>query len=72
MKKRRETQGKGRISVAVMGCIVNGPGEAKEADFGVACGDGKGAIFAKGNVIATVPENRIVSELITLIDDNNV
>jgi len=64
VKKQREQEGKLRISVAVMGCIVNGPGEAKEADLGVACGDGKGAIFVKGEVVATVSEDQIAEELI--------
>ena len=55
------------LKVAVMGCVVNGPGEAKEADFGVAGGDGKGVIFAKGQVIKTVREEEIVDELIKVI-----
>ena len=48
-----------------MGCVVNGPGEAREADLGVASGNGKGQIFVKGEVIATVPERDIVETLIT-------
>ncbi|MGO1542928.1 MAG: flavodoxin-dependent (E)-4-hydroxy-3-methylbut-2-enyl-diphosphate synthase [Gulosibacter sp.] len=52
------------IRVAVMGCIVNGPGEAREADLGVASGNGKGQIFVKGEVIRTVPESEIVETLI--------
>ena len=48
------------IQVAVMGCVVNGPGEAREADLGVASGNGKGQIFVKGEVIKTVPEAQIV------------
>jgi (E)-4-hydroxy-3-methylbut-2-enyl-diphosphate synthase len=52
------------LRVAVMGCVVNGPGEAREADLGVACGNGKGQIFVKGQVIKTVPEARIVESLI--------
>jgi (E)-4-hydroxy-3-methylbut-2-enyl-diphosphate synthase len=67
IKIQREKEGKPRISVAVMGCIVNGPGEAREADFGVACGDGKGAIFKNGEIIATVLEDKIVDELIAKI-----
>ena len=47
-----------------MGCVVNGPGEAREADLGVASGNGKGQIFVKGEVIATVPEDQIVATLI--------
>ncbi len=52
------------LRVAVMGCVVNGPGEAREADLGVASGNGKGQIFVKGEVIATVPEAQIVPTLI--------
>ncbi|WP_297346857.1 flavodoxin-dependent (E)-4-hydroxy-3-methylbut-2-enyl-diphosphate synthase, partial [uncultured Mobiluncus sp.] len=52
------------LRVAVMGCIVNGPGEAREADLGVASGNGKGQIFIKGQVIKTVPEAEIVPTLI--------
>ncbi|MDJ1369861.1 flavodoxin-dependent (E)-4-hydroxy-3-methylbut-2-enyl-diphosphate synthase [Gulosibacter molinativorax] len=52
------------IRVAVMGCVVNGPGEAREADLGVASGNGKGQIFVKGEVIRTVPESEIVETLI--------
>src|SRR5918992_5893225 len=54
------------LRVAVMGCVVNGPGEAREADLGVASGNGKGQIFVKGEVIKTVPESQIVE---TLIDE---
>ena len=52
------------LRVAVMGCIVNGPGEAREADLGVASGNGKGQIFVKGEVIKTVPEDEIVETLL--------
>ncbi len=52
------------LRVAVMGCVVNGPGEAREADLGVASGNGKGQIFVKGVVIKTVPESQIVETLI--------
>jgi (E)-4-hydroxy-3-methylbut-2-enyl-diphosphate synthase len=52
------------LRVAVMGCVVNGPGEAREADLGVASGNGKGQIFVKGKIIATVPESKIVETLI--------
>ena len=54
------------LRVAVMGCVVNGPGEAREADLGVASGNGKGQIFVKGQVVKTVPESQIVE---TLIDE---
>ena len=56
------------LRVAVMGCVVNGPGEAREADLGVASGNGKGQIFVKGQVIKTVPESEIVA---TLIEEAN-
>lgn len=56
------------IKVAVMGCAVNGPGEASEADFGVACGDGCGLLFKKGEIIKKVPEDKIVEELMSLIN----
>jgi len=52
------------LRVAVMGCVVNGPGEAREADLGVASGNGKGQIFVRGEVVKTVPESRIVETLI--------
>lgn len=52
------------LRVAVMGCVVNGPGEARDADLGVASGNGKGQIFVKGEVIRTVPEHQIVETLI--------
>ena len=52
------------LRVAVMGCVVNGPGEAREADLGVASGNGKGQIFVKGQVVKTVPESKIVETLI--------
>jgi (E)-4-hydroxy-3-methylbut-2-enyl-diphosphate synthase len=52
------------LRVAVMGCVVNGPGEAREADIGVASGNGKGQIFVRGQVVKTVPESQIVETLI--------
>jgi (E)-4-hydroxy-3-methylbut-2-enyl-diphosphate synthase len=56
------------LRVAVMGCVVNGPGEAREADLGVASGNGKGQIFVRGEVVKTVPESEIVA---TLIEEAN-
>ena len=56
------------LRIAVMGCVVNGPGEAREADLGVAAGNGKGQIFIRGEVIKTVPESEIVA---TLIEEAN-
>jgi len=52
------------LRVAVMGCVVNGPGEAREADLGVSSGNGKGQIFVRGQVVETVPESRIVETLV--------
>jgi len=56
------------IKVAVMGCIVNGPGEAKDADVGIACGKGKGAIFKKGEVVGTASENNLLEALMAEIN----
>ena len=56
------------ISVAVMGCVVNGPGEARDADIGVACGKGQGLIFASGEKLRRVPADKIVEELFVEID----
>ena len=55
------------ITVAVMGCAVNGPGEASRADFGIAGGDGEGVLFRKGQVVKKVPNDRLVDELMELI-----
>ena len=57
-----------QIKVAVMGCAVNGPGEARDADIGVACGDGCGLIFKNGEILKKVPEDRIVEELLKEIE----
>ncbi|MCJ7520825.1 MAG: flavodoxin-dependent (E)-4-hydroxy-3-methylbut-2-enyl-diphosphate synthase, partial [Dehalococcoidia bacterium] len=63
-------QGVGKaIKVAVMGCVVNGPGEAKDADVGIACGKGKGVIFRKGEKIKTVSEPDLVKTLMAEIGD---
>ncbi len=59
---------KAPIRVAVMGCVVNGPGEAREADFGIAGGKGQGIIFRKGKVLKTVPEQELVDTLFAEID----
>ncbi|MBP7564127.1 MAG: flavodoxin-dependent (E)-4-hydroxy-3-methylbut-2-enyl-diphosphate synthase, partial [Candidatus Cloacimonetes bacterium] len=56
------------ITVAVMGCEVNGPGEAREADFGIAGGKGLGLIFQKGEIIKKVDEKELLNELIALIE----
>ena len=52
------------LRIAVMGCVVNGPGEAREADLGVSSGNGKGQIFVRGKVVKTVPEHQIVQALL--------
>ncbi len=56
------------MTVAVMGCVVNGPGEAREADYGIAGGKGQGIIFRKGKVIKTLPENKLQDALLELIE----
>ena len=56
------------ITVAIMGCIVNGPGEAREADIGIAGGDGMGLVFKKGEIIAKVPEDKLIDVLVEEID----
>jgi (E)-4-hydroxy-3-methylbut-2-enyl-diphosphate synthase len=56
------------IKVAVMGCVVNGPGEAKDADVGIACGKGKGAIFRKGEVVSIVEEKDFLEALMAEVD----
>ncbi len=70
LKKELAAKGKKGITVAVMGCAVNGPGEAKEADFGIAGGNGKGIIFAKGNIVRTVEEKELADELISMIRES--
>ncbi|MEI6856455.1 flavodoxin-dependent (E)-4-hydroxy-3-methylbut-2-enyl-diphosphate synthase [Psychrilyobacter sp.] len=59
-----------QIKIAVMGCVVNGPGEAREADYGVAGGNGVGVLFKKGKVIKTVKEGEILKELQKLIEED--
>jgi len=66
--EKRLTGCKKNIKVAVMGCAVNGPGEAREADIGIAGGDGVGLIFKNGEVIRKVPENELVESLMEEID----
>ena len=56
------------VKVAVMGCVVNGPGEAKDADVGIACGKGKGAIFRKGKVVTTASEDNLLEALMAEIN----
>jgi (E)-4-hydroxy-3-methylbut-2-enyl-diphosphate synthase len=59
---------KKNLKVAVMGCVVNGPGEAKEADIGIAGGDGCAVLIKKGEIIRKIPEDRIIAELLAEID----
>jgi (E)-4-hydroxy-3-methylbut-2-enyl-diphosphate synthase len=65
----RRLRGLPPLKVAVMGCEVNGPGEAAEADVGVACGDGRGALFVKGKIIKTVKDTEIIDEIVRLVED---
>lgn len=57
------------LKIAVMGCAVNGPGEARGADIGVACGKGKGVLFAGGEIIRTVKEEDIADEIIKMAEE---
>ncbi len=66
--RKRQEQGKKPLTVAVMGCEVNGPGEAAEADLGVAGGNGKGLLFRKGEKLKVVDESEITSALIELVN----
>jgi (E)-4-hydroxy-3-methylbut-2-enyl-diphosphate synthase len=67
VSKRLEKMSK-PIKVAIMGCVVNGPGEAKDADVGIACGKGKGAIFKKGEVVSTAEEKDFLEALMAEVD----
>lgn len=64
-----EEKGVQSLKIAVMGCAVNGPGEAKGADLGVACGKGKGVLFCRGEIVKTVKEEDIVNELIKMAEE---
>ncbi len=70
LEEKREKKGLPPITVAIMGCAVNGPGEAREADYGLAGGEGKAVIFAKGQILMTVGEDEALSQLIKLIEEN--
>lgn len=65
----REMRGLRPLKVAVMGCVVNGPGESREADFGIAGGKGEGLVFAKGEIVAKVPEEKLIETLIAVIEN---
>lgn len=66
--ERALTKCNATITVAVMGCVVNGPGEAREADYGIAGGKGEGLIFKKGKIVKKVPESELTTELIEEIE----
>ena len=66
--ERRAVSIKNPVVIAVMGCVVNGPGEAREADYGIAGGKGVGLLFRKGEIVAKVSEDRLVDELFSLIE----
>jgi (E)-4-hydroxy-3-methylbut-2-enyl-diphosphate synthase len=53
-----------------MGCVVNGPGEARDADYGIACGKGRGIVFMKGEEVKRVKESQLVETLFEVIDEN--
>ena len=56
------------MTVAIMGCVVNGPGEAREADIGIAGGKGQGILFKKGEIVRKIPADNLVEELLDEID----
>jgi (E)-4-hydroxy-3-methylbut-2-enyl-diphosphate synthase len=58
------------LTIAVMGCAVNGPGEAREADFGIAGGKGEGLLFAKGEIVGKYPEEELLAALVKLVRDS--
>ena len=68
LERELEAAGRGGITVAVMGCAVNGPGEARDADIGIAGGEGCAVIFSKGELLRKIPEDRIVPELLAEIN----
>jgi (E)-4-hydroxy-3-methylbut-2-enyl-diphosphate synthase len=68
-KATREIKTDRRLTVALMGCAVNGPGEAKHADIGVACGKSEGLLFRKGEIIKKLEENEIVNTLVNEIKE---
>ena len=70
VEKRLEKFSEKEITVAVMGCIVNGPGEAREADFGIAGGQHEGLIFKNGNIVKKVPEESLIDELMEMIEED--
>ncbi len=70
---KRELEGMKRfLKIAVMGCEVNGPGEAQQADYGIACGRGSGLIFKKGNVLKKMSEKNLIEEFVSLVKSENL
>ena len=69
--KKRADAGLRPLRIAVMGCAVNGPGESREADYGIAGGRGEGLVFSHGEIIEKVDEDRLVDRLIELVDADN-
>lgn len=65
---RRQEKGMSPLKVAVMGCVVNGPGESREADYGIAGGKGEGLLFSHGEIIGKIPEAKLIDSLIELIE----
>ena len=65
---KREKEGRRPLKIAVMGCAVNGPGESREADYGIAGGRGEGLVFSHGEIIEKVPESELIARLVELVD----
>ena len=69
VERRLKEEGfKKPVKIAIMGCIVNGPGEASDADIGIAGGDGVGLLFKKGEIVRKVPEDKLVDELVKEVE----
>ena len=66
----RQKLGLRPIKIAVMGCVVNGPGESREADYGIAGGRGEGLIFSHGEIIEKVPEDSLIDRLIEIVEQD--
>jgi (E)-4-hydroxy-3-methylbut-2-enyl-diphosphate synthase len=69
--QKRAAAGMRPLKIAVMGCAVNGPGESREADYGIAGGRGEGLVFSHGEIIEKVPEDRLVDRLIEIISSGS-
>lgn len=67
---KRKAEGKRPLKIAVMGCAVNGPGESREADYGIAGGRGEGLVFAAGEILKKVKEDELIDELIRLVEND--